>query len=185
MADVIYTNAYLQPDIKSTLFWIFLVLSDSYMWMFLSFQWNVFSELCHRRNAIGGFHESKYKCFQMTMSCLQKRKKVKGCRNPFTPAVKKGKRIWSRVHSCLYPAATRNPSVQTGHKYKPYEPRKSPPVHYAFASERYAQFKVNIWNPHCQKRGCSVFEKRGGLVKGGFEGSLMTYSCQSRVPGRP
>lgn len=71
----------ISEDFKINIFWAFLLLSDSYKWkqsiMFLSFQHNRFSELCDSRNAIWGFHESKNKCFQMTMSCLQKRKKTK------------------------------------------------------------------------------------------------------------
>lgn len=123
----------ISEDFQINIFWAFLLLSDSCKWeqsiMFQSFQHNRFSELCDRRNAIWGFHESKNKCFQMTMSCLQKREKKKAVEIHLlqheSQRVKKGKRISSRVHSCIYPAAMRNPSVQSGHKYSLYEPTES------------------------------------------------------------
>lgn len=168
MADVIYTNAYLQPGIKSTLFWTFLVLSDSYKWMFLSFQRNGFSELCDRRNAIGVFHESKNKCFQMTMSCLQKRKKRKRLQKSICSSMnprewKKGKEFEAGcTHAyILLPWGTLQcrAAINTGRM----SPQNHPLVHYAFASEWYTLFKVNIYNPHCQMRRCRVFVK-GGVV---------------------
>ncbi len=185
MADVIYTNAYLQPGIKSTLFWIFLVLSDSYMWMFLSCQWNVFSELCHRRNAIGGFHESKYKCFQMTMSCLQKRKKVKGCRNPFTPAVKKGKEFEAGcIHAyILLPRGTLQCRLAINIS------RMSPENH-----PRYTTLLLlsgthslrSIFGIHIVRRGGAVCLKRGvGWLKVGLRALWWPTAAEAEYQGDP
>lgn len=101
----------------------------------------------------------KNKCFQMTMSCLQKKeeeeeKKEKPAEIHLLQCEqKKKRRIWSRLQSSIDPAAMRSPSVQSGHKYSPYEPTKS-----SFSTLRFrdTHFRVNIWS--------RVFEEGGGLA---------------------